>query len=57
METPTIGKTVKKTHRSYKCPNCSGEFDRWDRTGHEDSCPFCGLMKGMYTENEDVKEK
>jgi len=49
----TTPKRVKKIARSYKCPNCGGEFDSWrsrsparlHRTRH---CPFCDLERGEY---------
>lgn len=47
--------THQVTHetRSYKCPNCGGEFDTWSGLAldqKETQCPFCGLVKGEYGE-------
>lgn len=48
-------KTVEKhTHheRSYKCPQCGGEFNSWHHhgVGNDENamCPFCSLECGSY---------
>lgn len=42
-------------NRRYKCPNCGGEFDEWDRDAgyatpgtNPYKCPFCGMERGEY---------
>ena len=46
------GGTVRKAVRSFKCPHCTGEFDRWRsvkrRGGKAQVCPFCGMERGQY---------
>lgn len=38
-----------KVSRSYKCPNCDGEFDEWRESfSGEHRCPFCDLPEGTY---------
>jgi len=46
--------------RSFKCPNCKGEFNSWSkksksvtqRKNEEAKCPFCGLEKYNYEPDE-----
>lgn len=54
--------TPPETHehdvRNYKCPNCEGEFNMWDkgdwvgRRRRGKRCPFCGIQKGEYDPDE-----
>jgi len=42
-----------QTPRSYKCPECGGEFNTWKRyrpagKPSYDGCPFCGKKQGEY---------
>lgn len=54
------------SERSYKCPRCGGEFNRWDEESDKDSgpsvtgvsgdkyiCPFCGLPRQEYNPEEE----
>jgi len=40
------------TARNYKCPQCGGEFNIWEKKpnnrGKTKHCPFCDLEKGEY---------
>lgn len=44
--------------RSYRCPQCGGEFDEWEKEHiHSDEeCPFCGKRKGQYGLNANDVE-
>lgn len=46
-------KNHNQSPRNYRCPECGGEFQTWDRKHvHSDKkCPFCGRKKGEYDRN------
>lgn len=50
------GKRTKVIERDYKCPECGGEFNKWENAfkSYEPSqCPFCGLKKKSYSSEKD----
>lgn len=54
-------KNQSQLSRDYKCPKCDGEFNNWvverEIGKYRESCPFCGAIKGRYTEEESAEQE